>query len=1002
MNTRRNSRRFRGAGYGILAMFGALIMVLPGRSLAAGQPLFEISGPFADSTFWGGHSDTVIESIAQKYIPTTQQVVCSVGHKLASFGSNPGSANLYLYAGGNTPDKGTLMATSSIPASSIPPSTLTYSTFTFGACVTLIPGQTYWFRWWNSGPLFSGFVSAYRQSDEYPNTSLWRFHPFTIPPYGWNEYPTQEWSFRLDGPEELSPTVTNLAQFAADGVTPIPENGTTTKGAVVFSAQVSSPLGKHVRFEVEAREFFLNLANATSSLVDSGTTATTSVSHFPDGSYAWQARAVDEDGASSPWQSFGTPETLDFNIRREPVIIVPGIMGTRLNRVMGGEEVWPNISDLVASSSDNFLDQLKLDDFGHELFGQAMIPESVIDKETIVIAGPISIEKTFYGNLLSEFLNDGYASGTSLFTVPYDWRLDLSSEISRLDAKIHQAIAQSPSGKVNIVTHSMGGILTKKYLEEFSSTDFIDKLVVLAPPQLGAPMAFRALTYGDDMGMKFLGFGLNQNKVKEITQNMPGVYELLPSRRYINVNGGYVEDFRSGGLKSALTYDQTDQLMTENPADTRNSFLLNLTDQFHVNLDDTSFNASSVYAILGCRNPATIGQFRIYDNKLDISPTNGDGTVPLTSALNLMQNATTFFVRFDKTGIDHQGLAQDPRTVGIVRQILEGDVVLTPPGIPKELSDCTINDPGIENTTISVSTHSPVALHVYDSQNHHTGPLENGDIELGIPGSTFYRIGENSFVFVPAGDVYRFLADGLDKGAFDMKVKSYQGSDLVHSTVYLNVPLAGAESNAELHVSDPETPGNLQLDADGNGVFETSIPPTANLDATSSVDVAPPVISIMSPTNTNYTRPTMIPLTVNVTDDNSGIAFIETKLDDSVTTSTVIDSFYLPLGAPSIAVHAVDNAGNPANATTSFQLITTPQSTILDIERSYSLGWITKRMVRDILIAEVRAMIRFGNRVDKFLGKLLLKELAFWHQRGVINEKGYNLLKEDVEWLITN
>jgi len=272
--------------------------------------------------------------------------------------------------------------------------------------------------------------------------------------------------------------------------------------------------------------------------------------------------------------SFGSSSTVDFHVRREPVIIVPGIMGSRLNRVSDGEEVWPNISRMIDpfTPSDSYLDDTILNLDGAEFFGGELSADSVIRVATGTILGTVSVQRSVYENIFKFLENDGYVSGLSLFESAYDWRLDLASSSRRFGETLEVALQNSPTGKVNIVAHSMGGLFVKKYLSEISDTSFINKLIIAGSPQAGSPKAIEILHYGSNLDFTWgpLEF-LNPDAVKRITQNMPGVYELLPSRRYVMANGGYVEDFRSGGPMSALTYDATKEFMTENPSDSRNS-----------------------------------------------------------------------------------------------------------------------------------------------------------------------------------------------------------------------------------------------------------------------------------------------------------------------------------------------------------------------------------------------------------------------------------------------
>ena len=960
--------------------------------------------------------------------------------------------------------------------------------------------------------------------------------------------------------EDVTPTLPGLNQRKPNATGTITESAQTIDNPVAFEGTAMSPGGLQVKLQIELEPFnqaFTNTPNIESGFALSGSLITMSTSTLIDGAYHWQARIIDEQNSSSPWQEFGANGNVDFviktsatfpevyadtitlfsvqnnfaggccanfimgtvayhlpagflitsilvnnsdssgnnhsgsgNVRawlydvnnnviasstnscygeggcavfnfngelipqdfklslvgddalqggasftirnvtffgnpatppREPVIIVPGIMGTRLNRVSDGKEVWPNGDKMFFSFSDDYLDDLKLSTTSQQIQGKEMATGEIIDEALLT---------DVYENLINHFIDGGYASGTTLFTVPYDWRLDLRDELKRLDDKIQEALRNSSTGKINIIAHSMGGVLVKAYLAHATSTNFIDKLILAGVPQLGAPMAFKALNYGDNLGFDIGPFNiLNPDRVKIIAQNMPGVYELLPSRRYLQVNGSYARDVRNG--TTALDYDQTNAFMVSNASDTRNPLLLDLADTFHQGLDGQPFNvnASSVYNIVGCQNPQTLGEIFIKDNgKFEPNPTNGDGRVPIFSAMNLSNSFSNYFVRSDVTGIDHFGLTSNNLTVNLMKNIIEGNTANSLPlGIATSTSYCfvTLSD-FINETTISVATFSPVALHAYDIQQRHTGPLPNGDIEFGIPGSSYEKIGENSFIFLPAGNTYRFVADGLDTGTFDMKIRGYKGSSIDNTITYLNVPLASNKTNAEVDFTSTTSPSDLKLDKDGDGTFETTVPPTALLSASSSLDETPPVIAINSPTSTDYLHSQIIPMNINATDTESGVAFTEIKLDGILTTSTAIDAFFQNLGEHALSVHVVDNAGNPTTAPTTFRIIATPESVISDIERAYTLGWITKKDIKKDLIEKIKSIIKIEKkieiikerlpngrmierrieklekRIDRILAKLLLKEIAKWHDRHFITDQGYNILKEDIEWLIAN
>ena len=103
------------------------------------------------------------------------------------------------------------------------------------------------------------------------------------------------------------------------------------------------------------------------------------------------------------------------------------------------------------------------------------------------------------------------------------------------------------------------------------------------------------------------------------------------------------------------------------------------------------------------------------------------------------------------------------------------------------------------------------------------------------------------------------------------------------------------------------------------------------------------------------------------------------------------------------------------SSSTSFRIIATVDSTISDVNRAYSLKWITSDKTRkeltDILKSGTRYKSIFGlfggtfstveKYLDKFWGNLFILKLN--EQRGkTVNEQAYKLLLEDIRWLLDN
>lgn len=198
------------------------------------------------------------------------------------------------------------------------------------------------------------------------------------------------------------------------------------------------------------------------------------------------------------------------------------------------------------------------------------------------------------------------------------------------------------------------------------------------------------------------------------------------------------------------------------------------------------------------------------------------------------------------------------------------------------------------------------------------------------------------------------------------------------------------------------------------------------LDIQHLTDNMAPTIFIDSPTSKEYLHSQLLPIDVTATDTESGVASFEIKLDGTVTTSTAVDLFYQKLGIHMISASSTDNVGNSMTTLTSFRVTADLGSTISNVNRAYSLGWIPKKDVKNELNNRLNAVIKINKRIDvmqekmpdgrfvqhkvermeekidKILGRILIKDIDKWYNQGKINQQGYDLIKGDIQWLIDN
>ena len=206
------------------------------------------------------------------------------------------------------------------------------------------------------------------------------------------------------------------------------------------------------------------------------------------------------------------------------------------------------------------------------------------------------------------------------------------------------------------------------------------------------------------------------------------------------------------------------------------------------------------------------------------------------------------------------------------------------------------------------------------------------------------------------------------------------------------------------------------------------------MSGSGSSDITPPTIDIQSPTDLEYGRNEIVSVAATVNDSESGLALFEIKLNGVVLATSTIDLFYQSLGTHVLNFLAYDAAGNPREISQQFINFVDATSTIANVERAFSLGWIKKKDTKNSLIKDLRAIMKLEKkiitlegklpsavakkltpeqriqkkieklraRIDTMLGKNFLKELEKKYKKGGITIEAYNLLKEDVEWMMVN
>ncbi len=262
------------------------------------------------------------------------------------------------------------------------------------------------------------------------------------------------------------------------------------------------------------------------------------------------------------------PAAQYHGIDRNPIIVIPGLLGSRLRDPASGRVVWgafdgnaadpetPEGARLVALP---FTDMMNTP-------GAAVRADGVLDRIRIRVAGiPIALQA--YAEILGTLGIGGYRDellglggqvnyGNDHFTCfqfAYDWRQDNVANARRLMAFMREKRAfvqgeyarrfgvRDAPVKFDIAAHSMGGLVARYAMLygdadlpadgslpplTFAGADYIGRLIQIATPNGGSLDAFRVLVSGRDFGSPIV-----PNYSPAILGTFPSLYQLLPRQR---------------------------------------------------------------------------------------------------------------------------------------------------------------------------------------------------------------------------------------------------------------------------------------------------------------------------------------------------------------------------------------------------------------------------------------------------------------------------------------
>jgi pimeloyl-ACP methyl ester carboxylesterase len=355
---------------------------------------------------------------------------------------------------------------------------------------------------------------------------------------------------------------------------------------------------------------------------------------------------------------------------KDMIIILPGILGSVLQKdgrdlwAVSGQAIWQ-----VVTRSQQTLQKLKLgqDDPEAESLGDGIQATALI-QDTHLIPGFWKIDGyTRTAQLITDNFNvipgniysDSDDKAANFYHFPYDWRRDNRANARILKRLIDKRLkcwraSGAPDAKVILIAHSMGGLVSRYYLEVLEGWQDSRALFTFGTPYRGSLKAVNFLANG----YKQLFLDLT-----DVMRSLTSVYQLLPIYKAINFNGEFHRVAELSNLPHIDPLKAQDAL----------AFHREIEAAVERHLQDERYLRSfTTVPISGVHQPtpqsATLlnGELTasedlpgVLKNRADLG--DGDGTVPKVSAIPIerSQNSDNFFIAEQHGSLQNQAQVLD-------------------------------------------------------------------------------------------------------------------------------------------------------------------------------------------------------------------------------------------------------------------------------------------------------------------------------------------------------
>lgn len=511
----------------------------------------------------------------------------------------------------------------------------------------------------------------------------------------------------------------------------------------------------------------------------------------------------------------GKVQEIVKEIRKPPIIVIPGIMGSNLYQ---DEEcknlVWANVN-LNPFSSTGIYKLGNNIDISKNLYPKAAVNEVPLSEDDREY-GVLGVYKTIINRLCDEFPD------REVYFFSYDFRQSNADTAKKLKDFIDNKIK---ADSVDLVCHSMGNSVAANYALLDKSK--IDKLISLGGVHEGAPKIVNATLKWSVISTTWnpadflLGLCGLQKKVKA---GFSSISELFPTKKYFN-STTFSTKIKDGALSSHtenLSYEGYEKYCKTIFGLDKYNNSKKVQSSLYVGNTGILATINNAYFAIGT-GEKTISAVNFKDgDTLDdleidslVYENNGDGTVPQASLtmMNTLQSSKTANVKFFE-GIDHGNvIVNDTSLAWIVDVIRTGDSTLGSKTITKG------------KPYIVLRAKAPVNINVSKDGQELDSSEENLSLESDYGRLDF--VGGNEDIKMLAvddeeSDEYSIDLKGTDEGNMDFSVAWYdEDNNLKEERVIKDVPVTATSDITTSIDENNET--KLMVDENGDGNVDSTI-----------------------------------------------------------------------------------------------------------------------------------------------------------------------------------